>query len=104
MLRGPSSPPIASTAIQIIQRFQRFQGFQRFGTFGTSGIALVLVNRSGLPPFVVPAVGADAMRGLRLVTVWTLAKAGRLEGVVRPALGRASFRVASFRIRHRLSF
>src|SRR5207247_4146071 len=62
---------------------------------------LVLVDRSGLPPFVVAAVRADAMRGFGLVTVRALAEAGGLQRVVRAPLRRACLRMSSFWIWHR---
>jgi hypothetical protein len=65
-------------------------------------IGLFLVNRSGLPAAVVPAIGAHAVRRLRFVTVRALAQPYGCERVVRAALGRARLRVSSFWIRHRL--
>ena len=51
----------------------------------------VFVDGSGLAPFVVPAVGADAVRRLRLVAVRALAEARGFEGVVRAPLCRPCF-------------
>ena len=83
-------------------RFLAAEPRERTGTRGTSrtvGI-LVLVNRSRLASAVVPAVGAHAVRLLRLVAVRALAQPNRLEGVVRAALGRPRFGMSSFWIRH----
>src|SRR6476659_1233172 len=87
MLRGASSPPIASTAIQIIQG-SRFK------------VRLVLFHRSDLPSAVVAAVGADAVRLLGLVAVRTLRQAGGFEGIVRAAIGRPRLGMSSFWIWH----
>src|SRR5438132_7056331 len=65
------------------------------------GSGLFLVYRPRLPAAVIPAVGADAVRPLRLVTVRAFAQANRLQRVMRAALRGARFRVSSFWIRHR---
>ena len=63
---------------------------------------LVLLDRTRLPTAVVPAVGADPVRRLRLVALGALGEAGGGEGVVRTALRRAGLGVSSLWIRHRL--
>src|SRR5580704_4991505 len=62
---------------------------------------LFLVDGHGLTSSIVPAIGADAVRLLGLMTMRALAEADRLERVVRPALRRARLGVSSFRIWHR---
>jgi hypothetical protein len=47
-----------------------------------------VIDGADLPSPVMPAVGADAVRLLRLVTLRTLAEAGRFERVVGAARGR----------------
>jgi hypothetical protein len=53
-----------------------------------------------LPLVVVAAVRAHTVRRLRLVALRAQAGRRRGERVVRPALGGAGLRMASFRIRH----
>src|SRR6266487_4293675 len=73
-----TSPPMASTAIQITS------------TDGRRVIdwLLIFVNRAGLTAAVIAAVRADAVRGLRLVTVRAFAETDRLQRVVGTPLGR----------------
>jgi len=61
---------------------------------------LLLVNRPRLATAVVPAVGAHAVRRLRLVAVRTFAEAYRPQRIVRPPIGRARLGMASFWVRH----
>jgi hypothetical protein len=61
---------------------------------------LLLVDGTHLPSAVIPAVAADGVRELQLMALRALARADRLERVVRPALGRARLGVASLGIRH----
>jgi hypothetical protein len=62
--------------------------------------ALLLVDRPDLPAAIVPAVTADGVRELEFVALRALARPHGFEGVVRPALGRPRFGMASFGIRH----
>jgi hypothetical protein len=64
------------------------------------GAASIFFDRPRLPPAIVAAVGAHAVRWLRLVAVRAFAEAGRLQRVVRPALRRPRLGVWSFGIRH----
>src|SRR6476620_3883552 len=61
---------------------------------------LRLVDRPHLTAAVVPAMRADAVWQFGLVALRTLAAANRLQGVVRPALGRPGLRMSSLGIRH----
>jgi hypothetical protein len=63
-------------------------------------LVLFFINGASLTPAVVTAVRAYAVRRLRLVAMRAFTEPHRLERVVRPALGRPRFRVASFWIRH----
>jgi hypothetical protein len=61
---------------------------------------LLFVDSPDLASAVIAAVGADAVRGLGLVALGTLAEADGAQGVVRPALGRSRLGMSSFWIRH----
>src|SRR5262249_54362687 len=65
---------------------------------------LFFVYRPHLTAAVVPAVRADAVRRLRFVAVRALTQAGRLQRVVRAALGRPRFGMSSFWIGHFFAF
>src|SRR5262249_10993820 len=60
----------------------------------------LLFDCPGLPPAVVPAVRAYAVRWLGFVAMWAFAQADRRQGIVGSAVCRAPFRVSSFWIRH----
>src|SRR5258705_10256091 len=80
---GAWSPPIASMAMR-------------------SNRELLLVYRPHLASRVVAAMRADAVRCLRLVALRAQIGRGRLQRIVRAALGRACLRVSAFWIRHRV--
>src|SRR5687768_4554563 len=81
---GAWSPPIASIAIEIIWP------------------RLFLVDRPDLPLAVVAAMGADAVRRLRLVALRAEAGGGRPERDVRAPFGGACLGVSAFWVRHSL--
>src|ERR1700749_1201099 len=60
----------------------------------------LLMNLYNFAAVIVAALLADAVRHARLLTVLAENRLGRAQCVVRAALARARFRVASFRIRH----
>src|SRR5947208_3370841 len=84
MSSGALSPPMASTATVTVTSF--------------------FFDSPHLPAAVIAAVGAHDVGQLQLVTLRALARGDGLQRVVRPALGRARFGMASFGIRHRLPF
>ena len=69
--------------------------------FGIRDSGLFFLNRTCLAAAVIPAVRADAVRRLRLVTVRALGEADRLQRVMRPALGGPGLGMSSLWIRHR---
>src|SRR5262245_42833623 len=56
----------------------------------------LFVNGPRLPPAVIAAIRADAVRRLRLVAVGTLRKANGPERIVRATLRSSRFRMTSF--------
>ena len=88
---GARSPPIASTATVT-------------GDIGEAGGGSVFFDCPDLPAVVEAAVRADHVRGLGLPALRTCANGDWLEGIVRPALGRARLGVSSFGIRHGFTF
>jgi hypothetical protein len=61
-------------------------------------------NVEDFAPLIVTALGAGAMRHFLLVTVGTLGKAVRLQGVVGTPGGSAFLGVSTFWIRHGIKF
>jgi len=66
----------------------------------TPDVRLFLVDGANLPLTVGAAMRTDAVGRLRLVALRAQPRAGRGQGIVRPALGRARLGMSSFRIRH----
>ena len=65
---------------------------------GNALVAITLPNHSAAKQVKI------TLRGRNIRGSFAFRQDGRFEGVVRPALGRACFRMASFWVRHRLSF
>jgi hypothetical protein len=77
---------------------------RRVGSFSHVALeVLLLVDRSDLTSFVVPAVRAHAVRRLGLVTLRARPDGSRLQRVMRAPLATARLGVTAFWIRHRSS-
>ena len=72
-------------------------------TLGMESVLAGFFYADNFTAFVVPTLGAGAVRHFALMAIWTLGERMRSQGVVRPPRAGAFLGVSPFRIRHRNS-